>query len=132
MAARQQMKAGAYSLKPGEVRRLALAAVSFRDRCIINALYWLGLRRAELVSLDIRDIDFDRARVTVREGKGGKTRVVPVVHAELLGDLRHLTGARRTGPVFLSNNRKALSLRLVNHVVQRLGELAGVVNPTPR
>ncbi len=55
---KQQMASSAYHLKPSEVRKLFIAAPNFRDRCILKSLYWLGLRRQELIDLDIRDIDF--------------------------------------------------------------------------
>jgi integrase len=38
----------------------------------------LGIRRSELIQLDVRDLDVERKRVTVQEGKGGKTRVIPI------------------------------------------------------
>ena len=129
---KQQMQASAYHLKPGDIKKLTVAAVNFRDRCLVKTLWWLALRRHEVRALDIRDIDFARKRVTVLKGKGEKTRVVPVIDDEFLSDLQMLIGARKTGAVFLSNEHKALSLRMVNHIVQKLGEKAGVKNPNPR
>lgn len=127
---KQQMRASAYHLKPAEIKKLIIATGSFRDRCIIKALFWLGLRRKELCSLDIRDLDFDRKRVTVR-GKGDKTRIIPIIDDEFLSDLKHLIGSRRDGPVFLSNQDESISLRLVNHIIETVGERAGIENPHP-
>jgi integrase/recombinase XerD len=129
---KQQMRASAYHLKPPDIRKLIIAAPTFRDRCVIKTLYWLGLRRQELVNLDVRDIDFGRKRVTVRKGKGGKTRIVPMIDDEYIGDLKHLIGHRTEGPVFLSNQDRALSLRRVNDIVETLGQKAGIANPNPR
>ncbi len=92
---KQQMASSAYHLKPAEVRKLFIAAPNFRDRCILKSLYWLGLRRQELIDLDIRDLDFDRKRVQVREGKGSKTRIVPIIDEEYLSDLIHHIGNRK-------------------------------------
>ncbi len=128
---KQQMKASAYHLKPADIKKLVIAAITFRDRCVIKTLWWLGLRRQELVDFDIRDIDFERKRVKVR-GKGDKERTVPIIDDEYLSDLLHLIGPRTSGPVFLSNENKALSLRMVNYIVQQIGERAGVSNPNPR
>jgi len=47
-----------------------------RDRAALELLYGAGLRAAELVSLDLDDIDLSRRLVRVR-GKGGKERIVP-------------------------------------------------------
>lgn len=126
------MKASAYHLKPAEIKKLIVAAPNFRDRCIIKTLYWLGLRRNELVELDIRDIDYDRKRVTVRQGKGGKTRVVPIVDDEFISDLKHLIGERKSGAVFLSSHNKQLSNRAINYIVADVGEKAGIKPPQPK
>lgn len=127
----QQMRPSAYHLRPSDVCKLILAATNFRDRTLIKALWWLGLRRHELVALDIRDIDFERKRVTVRAGKGNKTRVIPIIDDEFLSDLKHLIGPRAAGPLFCANRQQAMSLRLVNHIVQMIGDSAGVTNPNP-
>ncbi len=129
---RQQMASSAYHLKPAEIRKLFIAAPNFRDRCIIKSLYWLGLRRQELIDLDIRDLDFDRKRVQVREGKGSKTRIVPIIDEEYLSDLVHHIGHRKEGPVFLSTQGKSLSPRMVNYIVEDTGKRAGIDNPNPR
>ncbi len=49
--------------------------VGLRDRAILEVLYASGLRISELVSLTVDQADSDTLTV---EGKGGKTRVVPV------------------------------------------------------
>ncbi len=131
---RQQMAPSAYTLKMAEIKKLFIAAPTFRDRCIIKTLFWLGLRRQELIDLDIRDIDFDRKRVQVRAGKGDKTRVVPIIDEEHLSDLKHLIGPKAEGPVFTSTQGATgqLSPRIINHIVTKTGELARVENPNPR
>jgi site-specific recombinase XerD len=48
-----------------------------RDRAMFELAYGCGLRAEELVSLQIRDIDYDGEQLRV-EGKGRKTRFVPV------------------------------------------------------
>ncbi len=131
MDMRQQMPSSPYPLKLPDVKKIIVAAPTFRDRCVIKSLFWLGLRREELTVLDIRDIDFQRRRVTVR-GKGDKTRVVPVIDEETLNDLKHLIGDRKVGFVFLSERNRQLSLRQVNYITQHAGELAEVKNPNPR
>ncbi len=42
-----------------------------------------------------RDIDFDRKRVQVREGKGSKTRIVPIIDEEFLSDLTHPIASKK-------------------------------------
>ena len=81
--------------------------------------YASGLRAEELVSLEVESIDFDAEAVRV-EGKGGKTRIVPVGEHALRG-ARALPGARAAGAagadrttaaLFLSKSgRRAVDLR---------------------
>jgi integrase/recombinase XerD len=131
-ASKHQLAASAYHLKPADVQKLLLQANNFRDRCLIKTLWWLGIRRSELINLDIRDFDKKRKRMTVRKGKGSKTRVIPLINDEYLSDLLLLIGSRKTGPIFLSNRNRAMSLRSVNRIVSNLGDRAGIVNPNPR
>jgi len=49
-----------------------------RDRTILELLYSTGLRRMELVRLDVDDIEAERGVLLVRQGKGAKDRFVPV------------------------------------------------------
>ena len=84
------------------------------------------MRRAELAALDIRDVDFENLRLTIRSGKGDKQRIVPITEA-LGSDLRHLVGKNATGPLFVSRLRP----REVNRILERAGNLAGVKHPDP-
>ena len=50
---------------------------STRDQAMFELMYSSGLRRAELISLDLGSVDLAAGEVTVT-GKGRKTRIVPV------------------------------------------------------
>lgn len=52
--------------------------LGLRDRVILETFYATGLRRMELVELKLYDLDRERAAAMIREGKGGKDRVVPL------------------------------------------------------
>jgi len=52
-------------------------ATGLRDRAILEILYSTGMRLAELVHLDVGDIDFRGETVKIH-GKGGKQRIVPL------------------------------------------------------
>ncbi|RLC05679.1 MAG: site-specific tyrosine recombinase XerD [Deltaproteobacteria bacterium] len=49
-----------------------------RDRAMLELVYSSGLRRAEIINLDVGDIDLQNGRVFIRLGKPRKDRVVPV------------------------------------------------------
>lgn len=64
-----------------EVRNMLVDKEDFnsvRDLLIVEMLYCLGLRRAELVSLEVKDVDFYLHQVKI-QGKGNKVRVIPMV-----------------------------------------------------
>lgn len=46
------------------------------DRLMAQLLYGCGLRLNECLCLRVKDVDFERMTVTIREGKGNKDRVV--------------------------------------------------------
>ncbi|HEV3000462.1 MAG TPA: tyrosine recombinase XerC [Solirubrobacteraceae bacterium] len=86
------------TLKPDEVAALldripASTPLEVRDRALFELAYACGLRAEELVTLDARSIDFDGEEVRV-EGKGSKTRFVPVGEAALTALARYLERAR--------------------------------------
>ena len=66
-------KGGTTAVAPTDELR---EAIEVRDAAIVEVLYATGIRVAELVSLDIADIDFSQRTMRVT-GKGSKTRVVP-------------------------------------------------------
>jgi site-specific recombinase XerD len=86
------------ALKPADVAALldripASTPLETRDRALFELAYACGLRAEELVRLDVGSVDFDAEQVRV-EGKGGKTRFVPVGEHALAAIGRYLERAR--------------------------------------
>jgi integrase/recombinase XerD len=52
--------------------------VGLRDRALMETLYATGLRHREVWNLDLYDVDLETGRLTVRQGKGGHDRAVPL------------------------------------------------------
>ena len=52
--------------------------IGLRDRALLETMYSTGIRRKEVVGLEVYDVDFERGVLVVRSGKGGKARVVPI------------------------------------------------------
>ena len=96
----------------------ASTPLELRDRALFELAYASGLRAEELVNLTLDGLDFDGETVRV-EGKGGKTRLVPVGEPAMRALERYLARARPAlrgeGPdgaspaVFLSKSGRALS-----------------------
>lgn len=65
------------------------------ERLVVILLYGAGLRLEESLELRVKDLDFDRHQIIVRQGKGRKDRatMLPAVAREALGV--HLEEVRR-------------------------------------
>ncbi|HEX5049583.1 MAG TPA: tyrosine recombinase XerC [Gammaproteobacteria bacterium] len=108
--------------------------LTLRDRAMLELFYSSGLRLAELVSLNL--VDVDAADRTVRvTGKGSKTRVVPVGKAALAAlhdwrEVRHEVAKPGEQAMFLTRNGERISHRSVqarvNHWARRRGTPTGV------
>ena len=60
-------------LSAGEVRAL-LELMPARPRLLASLLYGTGMRLMEGLRLRVKDVDFERREIVVRDGKGGKDR----------------------------------------------------------
>ena len=90
-----------------------------RDAAILELFYSSGLRLAELVALDVKDVDIFSESVRVL-GKGRKERVVPVGAPALEAIQRYRQAARvETGPLFLSKVRRRIAAANVWLAVRR-------------
>jgi len=106
---------------------------ALRDIAILEVLYGSGLRVAELVGLNLSDIDFPRDTIRVR-GKGNKERILPLGRAEREALELYIPKRSRPDaePVFLNLRGKRISIRAVRNIVGKLlRRVAGVtaVNP---
>jgi integrase/recombinase XerC len=118
-----------------ELERLFAAAegdgwMNKRDTAILALMAKAGLRVGEVVALELGDIELGAKSgwVTVRMGKGNKTRRVPLSS----GVCRALRAYLAVRPVsgasvlFLSRSGNPLSARDVRRVVVRLARRAGI------
>jgi site-specific recombinase XerD len=70
-------------LTPTEAKRLienipTKKPRDIRDRAILEVMYATGIRRAELVSLTIYDVEINTGTLRIEHGKGDETRLVPL------------------------------------------------------
>lgn len=102
-----------------------------RNLVIFYLFLFCGLRREELLSLQIRDIDFERKTITVRAdtSKSGRSRQLPL-HSTTIMYLRDYLTARKnyTTPFLIVSSKKDQRLTVdgLLHIVHRLQEHSGV------
>lgn len=93
--------------------------VRSRDKLAILLMLYAGLRLSEVLSLEwLRDVDLDRAMLTVRSGKGGKSRAIPL-HSRLAAALAAVPPKQRAGRVIGRKGGAELSDGALPHLFDR-------------
>lgn len=112
--------------------------VALRDNAIMELLYATGIRVAELVDLNIDDLNFDQHTVKVT-GKGNKQRVVPfgipaqhALHA-WIGEGRSKLVSEKTphDALFVGTRGGRMNQRQVRSLVHERAQAAGVPDIAP-
>ena len=91
---------------------------------MIRLLFFTGCRVAEMVNMQIEDIDLATGRIRVM-GKGKKERTVLVPRSFLL-TLKVYLGNRRNGPVFVSRQGGNYTTRRVRQIVDGYAKPLGI------
>lgn len=104
-------------------------ALTLRDRAMLELFYSSGLRLAELVNLDLNDLDFGDQTVRVT-GKGNKTRILPVGRHALEAIRQWLperagVAAKDETAVFVSRKGGRLAARSVQARLDRWAKVKG-------
>jgi len=107
--------------------------LEWRDRALLELLYSSGLRLAELVGLDVDDLDLGDGTVRVT-GKGSKTRVVPVGAPARAAVRKWLTlranfAENGVQALFVNERGRRMNGRSIEDVVKRWAQRRGLEVP---
>jgi integrase/recombinase XerC len=112
------------------------AALTARDKALIEVLYAGGLRVAESVGLDVADVDLSQRLLRVR-GKGKKERIVPFGEPAEQALRAYLVHRPELAPLpderamFLNRFGKRLSTRAVHALLDRRELMTGAYGVHP-
>jgi len=108
-------------------------AMGVRDRAMLETLYSTGVRRQELLDLNLYDIDAERGVIMVRQGKGYKDRIIPIGARALAWidkykeDVRpDLAAGADDGTLFLANTGQALGAARLAEIVRECVNDSGI------
>ena len=110
--------------------------MGLRNRAVVEVLYTTGIRNAELRELHLCDFDSSAGTLSVRAGKGGKDRVVPLgpLASAVLSD--YIARGRPKLPVkpgvtnvFVSEHGWPLWAASVVRIVDQAARKAGIKKP---
>ena len=140
-AARQRAGLQAPPERRGGVNRLTVEEeLRFLDQAyahdgrtglMLQTLLETGARASELVQLRVEDVSLAERVITIRQGKGGKRREVPI-RRDLAQLLRLHIGTRRAGPLFASRQEGSgptphvLTRQRVGQIVRAVAVAAGI------
>jgi len=116
-----------------DVVRSSRRRSSLRDYAILELALQTGLRRSEICSLAVDDVEFSTratvGRVRVRKGKGGKERSVTLNDAAQKALKEYLAvrpGDTGHQEIFLNNRRKPCDPAIISAVFKKYMEKAGI------
>lgn len=108
--------------------------LALRDRALLELIYSSGLRLAEVVGLNLSDVDLNEGMVTVL-GKGNKTRMLPIgSHAIAalkiwLSQRKNLLKDLAEQAIFISQKGTRITHRAVQLRMQQLSVQQGMDTP---
>lgn len=110
--------------------------VGLRDRAILETLYSTGIRRMELIALDVADLQAERRVLFIRDGKGRKDRVVPVgsralewIHRYLDAVRPRFTRLHDPGALFVTDRGFRIRASRLTDRLRRYIRDAGIAKP---
>lgn len=116
-----------------EIERLLSAysgktALDVRNKAIVSMLLDCGLRVSELANLTLDDVDMNSGSIIVRNGKGGKQRVVHIGSKAQKALWRYVTLYRKseTNRLFVNRRGDSLDANGIKIFVRRLGTKAKI------
>ncbi len=103
-----------------------ISGLNLRDRLVIEFLYCCGLRASEVVHLKWKDINLQRSLIQVKEGKGKKDRVIPLLNTTI--ELIKKFQKEKISSEFVFNGIKNnhLTTRTIQNIVKKVSRLTDV------
>jgi len=112
-----------------EIERIVNNADNIRDKALVAVLYESGCRIGELLTLRIKNIQFDEyGAILIVNGKTGWRRVRIVQSTRFLKRWinTHLEGSNPSSPLWINCNNMPLTHQIVRKILRRLKKKAGI------
>lgn len=115
-------------LSKEEVRKLLNAISNWKHRLMIEFMYGSGLRVSELINMKIKDLILDKNYGYVRNGKGGKDRLITLskIVVEKIKNLIELENLEEKDFLFQSNRGGKYNIRSLQKIVLNASKKAKI------
>ncbi len=127
----RRLLTGARELSPNTLRPETTAA-------LIGLLYTTGIRIGEALALDAGDLDTKNRILSIRYGKFGKSRCLPLLESTAEALVRYLEhplrplGTEASAPFFVSGYRRRLSCTTARQAIYSACRITEFSKPWPR
>lgn len=114
-----------------EVQRIFKAAESnYMDYAMLQTLYYTGIRRNELIYLNLGDIDFERGKIRINRGKGNDYSTINI-HPNALDAIRRYLPYRikpmdGTDALFVTTSYKRIGKTMLWNRVKQYAVKSGI------
>ncbi|KAA1423406.1 tyrosine-type recombinase/integrase [Mumia zhuanghuii] len=107
-----------------------------RDEAMIRLMLETGTRAGEVAAMNLEDIDLDEGRATIRRGKGGKGRTVPIGPQTTRAMDRYLRLRRRhrlaaTPRLWVGDRGKGFTYDALHKTLAQRADTAGITGFHP-
>lgn len=110
-----------------DINKMISSTLNLKHKLVLSLAYSCGLRVSEISRIRIRDIDFDRQILTIKEGKGRKDRIVKI-EKSLYENLKIIILNRNVEDyLFVNSSGERLSTRTFQKICGHACRRAGVV-----
>lgn len=115
-------------LSKEEVRKLIDATKNPKHVLMLTLMYSAGLRVSELVNLKVKDLNLEKNFGYVRNGKGGKDRLITLAKNLIPAIKRiiELENLKEKDYLFQSNRRTKYSIRSIQKIVDKSSKLSKI------
>jgi len=111
-----------------EYQQVIKRIVSPTAKAVLQTMFYTGVRVTECISIQLKDIDLDKAILKVKQGKGNKDRNIPL-NRTIINNLKHYIKEGRidagTNNLFSSKSGK-ITKQYVNQVLKKAMEQTGI------
>jgi site-specific recombinase XerD len=111
-----------------ETKKLIDSIVNFKHQLMICFMYSAGLRVSELLNLRIKDLVLEKEYGFVRNGKGGKDRII-ILSKNLIPAIKKLIekeNLTEENYLFQSNRNEKYSSRTIQQIIKKAIRVSGI------
>ncbi|MFH1276263.1 MAG: tyrosine-type recombinase/integrase [Candidatus Woesearchaeota archaeon] len=120
-----------YIASLNDIKKMITVTKNIKHKLMIEMLYCSGVRRSELVKIKLKDIDYERKLIFIRNGKGKKDRFTVISDLILFDIKNYLKNRPYQNEYLFASNNGHLTSSTVEAVIKQARVKANLRKITP-